>query len=84
MMNLRWTLPRAMPFPSGGLVFNGGTQFKGDKLILHGSADYDNVSLTNTHVNLAGAADISYSQIEFFGFDFRRRLTTISPSTTPR
>jgi cyclophilin family peptidyl-prolyl cis-trans isomerase len=62
-------LAEGNPIPAGGMVFNGGTHLKGDKLSLKGTADYDNVTLTKTQVNVAGSAAINYSQVEFMGFD---------------
>jgi hypothetical protein len=62
-------LTGGVPIPPGGMVFNAGTQNKGDKLILKGSDDYDNVTLTRYQLNIAGAAAINYSQVELFGFD---------------
>ncbi|MBN2578459.1 MAG: cadherin repeat domain-containing protein, partial [Pirellulales bacterium] len=57
------------PIPAGGLVFQGGTQAVGDAFFLVGTATDDDATLTGTEVVLSGLPGMSYSGVEFFGFD---------------
>lgn len=57
------------PLPVTGMVFDGGGDTSGDTFLLKGTPGNDDVTLTTTHVFLAGMPRIRYANIEFFGFD---------------
>ncbi len=56
------------PIPPGGVSFDGGAG-GGNSLILAGTSGGDSVTMTATQITLAGASVMSYSNVEFFGFD---------------
>ena len=60
---------RGDPLPLTGIVFDGKGHINGDTFLLKGTSDNDAVTMTSTHVFLAGAPGMRYSHVEFFGFD---------------
>ena len=57
------------PLPAGGLVFDGGSNTLGDKLIVVGTPNDDLVTFTGSQIVVSGMPTVSFSNIEFFGFD---------------